>query len=217
MTQASAQILDSLEVQAVEWVFPGTRGDIKSQSFQQITSDFNFGKFLSTPSQSYDWSGNFRSATMGFVFKVSSRKTQHQKHAVLLALRKQVINLDWYSGTNDSLSLDLSGKYEYFQMGVGYDHRSINTKFLKLLSGVRLDVGLPVSGFQTETEVQESKFFSEGSVTFTATVNLVVELRLFKRIYFKIGPSWAVGFYNFDGLSSWVPQSGLMTGFRFGL
>lgn len=154
---------------------------------------------------------------MGFAFKVASRKAKYEKHSVLLALRKQIVNIDWYTGENDSLSLDLSGRYEYFQLGLGYDFRSINTKFLKLLSGLRLDMGLPVSGFQTETIVEESKFFSEGSVSFTATANLVLELRLFKRTYFKIGPSWAVGFYDFDGLSIWIPQSGLILGFKFGL
>lgn len=215
--QARGQTLDSLKVHSVDWIFPGARGDIKSQEFQQLSNNFNFGEFLSTPSESYNWSGNFRSSTMGFAFKVKSEKVKLKNHAALLLLRKQVVNLDWYNGSNDSLAIDLSGRYEYFQLGFGYDYQSIDTKFLKLLSGIRMDVGFPISGFQNETEALESKFFSEGAITFTTTVNLVFEFRLFKRTYFKFGPQWAVGYYNFDGLSTWIPQSGLISGFKFGL
>ncbi|MDW3195288.1 MAG: hypothetical protein R8G66_23130 [Cytophagales bacterium] len=215
--QGYAQVLDSLEIQSIEWVFPGSRGEIASREFHQLQTDFNFGEFLSSPSQTFNWSGNFRSSTMGFAFRVGSKKKQRADHSGILALRKQVINLDWYNGSNDSLTIDLSGRYEYFQIGLGYDYRSVNTKFLKLLSGVRMDVGLPVSGFQTEMEALESKFVSKGAVTFSATVNLVLEFRLFKKIYFKLGPSWGFGHYHFDGVSAWVPQSGLISGFKFGL
>ncbi len=217
MTQAQAQILDSLKVHAVEWTFPGTRGDIQRQEFQQLRSDFNFGEYLSVPSASYDWTGQFRSSTMSFAFKVVSQKQSLKGHSALLILRKQVINLDWYNGNRDTLTIDLSGRYEYFQLGLGYDYRSIDTRLIKLLSGVSLEAGLPVSGFQTETEALESKFFSDSSVTLTATFNLILEIRLFKKTYFKFGPSWAIGYYNFDGFRTWIPQSGLVSGFKFGL
>ena len=154
---------------------------------------------------------------MGFAFKVVSRKKHLEKHSLLLVLRKQVVNLDWYTGSSDTLQLNLTGRYEYFQMGIGYDYRSINTKFLKLLSGVRFDLGLPVSGFHTASDAIDTQFISEGAITLTATVNLVAEVRLFKKTYFKFGPQWAIGHYQFDGLSTWVPQSGLISGFKFGL
>lgn len=215
--QGYTQVFDSLEVQSIEWVFPGSRGDISSQEFQRLQSDFNFGEFLSVPSQTFNWAGNVRSSTMGFAFRVGSKIKQQANHTAILALRKQVIDLDWYNGSNDSLNVDLSGRYEYFQIGLGYDYRSIDTKFLKLLSGVRMDVGLPVSGFQTETEALESKFVSEGAMTLSASFNLVLEIRLFKKTYFKLGPRWGFGHYNFDGVAVWIPQSGLLTGFKFGL
>lgn len=146
-----------------------------------------------------------------------SEKSKWENHSAILALRKQVIDVDWYDGTDDSLVFDLTGKFEYFQIGLGYDYRSVNGKFFKLSSGLRLDLSLPISGFHTETTEVESKFFSNEKVGFMALFVLTFEFRLFKKTYLKIGPTWGLGYYNFDGLTEWTPQNGLMFGFNFGL
>ena len=212
-----AQMLDSLKVASVDWVFPGSRGSFTDRDFNELRSELIFGSFLEAPSQNFNWKGQTSSTTIGFEFHVVSKKANWEDHSAILALRKQVMNLEWYSGQDDSVTFELTGKYEYFQIGVGYDYRSIDTKFFKLLSGLRLDLSLPVSGFHTEKTLGESKFFSEEKIGGMVTFVLTFEFRLFRKTYLKLGPSWGLGFYNFDGLQEVIPQSGLLFGFKFGL
>ncbi len=213
------QIFDSLRFSSLDVIISPASIDFDKDGFNSLSGSFNFGNILSQPQgDSIEWLGSLNSSVFGFEFHVHSHDSLFHRHELVFSFQNQSIDLDWYRWELDSSRNDLIGRYEFFQLGAGYSYFIVNRRFLKLRTGLKLNVGFQISGSHHERSANEEiKYFSNRNLNSHVTIPLLFEVRLWRSTYFKIGWNGGYGIYNFDGYRTKGRLKGGAFGIRMGL
>ncbi len=213
------QFLDSLHFLTIDFDLTFSQYEAGNRNFDQVTENFNFGTSLtSPPDDSITWNGIVENTGFNISFYLISSDSTYERHQLFFSLANQTITQKWYEWDALNSISTLEGQFGYFQIGLGYTYALLNKRLFKIRPGAKLSVSIPISGSHSEeTDVGNIKYFAPLKTGLSIEFPVLFEIKLIGHSYLKLGPTWGVGFFNFDGYKTSTSLNGGVIGFKFKL
>ncbi len=207
------------KAQAIDVSLISLNPKIKNVGFDELMNASRFGQLLTTPTDTFRNNGSL--SVSGFVIGISVKPLDSLlKHAFEVTFSSETIEAQWGEWTGDSATTSITGRYENFLLGLGYEYFLKRGKFLQLQTGIHTHISFPVSAITTETvqsndESSSVDLFGHKKVGFRSSIPFVASFKIFKPVRFTFGIVPTINVYQLDGLKKtkfWVANE---VGLRF--
>lgn len=216
---AGAQIdfFKSIKAKSLSIEYSTHHGHFKSLDFSDFQNRARFGELFGTPGENPIWKGHLVDHSFNLLINFRMKEESLARHEFLAGIKKINQTVDWLS-PNDSSSAGYRARAEMAKFVVGYSYNFIKRKWVGLSCGAMLDYGFTISSFTTEfTSLNQYEYFGKKGSSGGFEVPTQLVIKLLKKSFIYLGPSYGVGYYYQDGLGQVLFTKSFIVGFRLDL